>query len=166
MPRLLADRFAEDSISQFRTVAHIRNEDAWQLASAGRKSAAVYLRGYVAEMVLKAAWFDLIGYPEHRAISHGDLREAVNMAMGDYHISGPGNLHNLSLWAQLLVRHRMKLEKDYETVNFAAEVTTHSESVYERWRETLRYKKNCPYSFEVETVARSTGWLLSNSLLL
>ncbi len=133
MPKLLVDRFAEDSINQFRAAARIRSDDAQRLAGSGRGAAAVYLWGYVAEMVLKAAWFRLIGYADDRPISLADLRQAV----GQYHIPGRHNLHDVELFAGLLVQ-----------------------------RETLRYKRNRPYPYEVEIVAESAGWLLSNALLL
>lgn len=101
MPKLLVERFTDDSVAQFRAAAHVRNEDAWRLATSGRGAAAIYLWGYVAEMTVKAAWFDLIGFPESKAISISDLRSAVRLATGNYRISWQGNLHNIFHWAEL-----------------------------------------------------------------
>ena len=82
MPKLLVDRFTADSVGQFRAAAHIRNEDAWRLATSGRGSAAIYLWGYAAEMLVKAAYFHLIGFAENRAISLPDLLQVKENATG------------------------------------------------------------------------------------
>lgn len=163
MPKLLIHRFAEDSISQFRIAARIRNEDAWRLASAGRCAAAIYLWGYVSEMTLKAAWFALIGFPESRSISPSDLRSARMMAVGTYGIPWAGNLHAVCHWAHLIITHRIALGHSYFDPGFHIQVIEHSQRVYERWRETLRYKKNRAYPFEVRVVSESAEWLLLNS---
>lgn len=164
MPKVLADRLTVDSISQFRIAARIRSEDAWQLAAAGRSAAAIYLWGYTAEMTLKAAWFRLLGYPENRAISFRDLEAARTLATARYGIAWPGrNFHAVVHWAELLLQHRIALGRSYPDPRFGRTLIEHSQSVYERWRETLRYKKNRAYSFEVATVGASAQWLLHNS---
>ena len=163
MPKLLVARFSEDSISQFRAAARVRNDDAWRLASAGRGAAAIYLWGHVAEMLLKAAWFSLIGYRPDRAIRLVDLRKAIEAARNECGFTWAGNFHNISHWARLLVQHRIGLGRGYSAPVFGLEVQHHSQRVYDRWREVLRYKKNRAYAFEVNAVARSTEWFLSNS---
>ena len=168
MPKLLVDRLAPDSIAEFRAAARIRNEDAWVLARSGRGLAAVYLWGYVAEMILKASWFSLIGFPERRAISPADLRSAVTLGRIQYGIQWPGagRLHAVLNWADLLVQHRIALGRPYPSPRFRTQVLAHSQQLYTRWRETMRYKKNRAYPSEVRVVAQSSHWLLSNSLRL
>ena len=166
MPKLLVERFTDDSVAQFRAAAHIRNEDAWHLARSGRGAAAIYLWGYAAEMTVKAAWFELLRFPEHRAISLSDLRQAKQVAVGTYGIPWPGNLHHVVHWAELLTQHRIASRRYYSDPDFGRRVLDNCQRVYERWRETLRYKKNRPYPFEVHAVAASTQWLLGNTLRL
>jgi hypothetical protein len=161
MPRLLVERFADDSINQFRMAAYIRNQDAQQLNVAAHHAAAVYLWGYVAEMTLKAAWFQLIGFRPDQPITVRDMHSARGLA-GQYGISWPGNLHALDAWARLLVEHRIRLGSGYSP-RFCNEVLVHSRRVYARWRETLRYKKNRAYPAEARTVAQSAQWLLYHS---
>lgn len=164
MPKLLVDRFTDDTIRQFRAAARIRNEDAWRLSAAGRGAAAIYLWGYVAEMTLKAAWFELAGFAPDQAVGPRDLRAAVKLAETTYGIHWPvqGRLHAVWHWAQLVTLHRMAAVGGYADPSFATAVVDYSRWVHERWRETLRYKKNRPYSFEVRMVAESAGWLLAN----
>jgi len=166
MPRLLVNRFVPDSIVQFRATAAIRNEDAWQLARAGRRTAAIYLWGYAAEMTLKAAWFALIRHPEHSPILAKDLRTAVQVAQNNYGIVWPtqGRLHAVLHWAELLLQHRIALRGGYPDPAFGVAVVEHSHRIYDRWREVIRYKKNTAYPSEVRAVAQSTHWLLSNAL--
>ena len=166
MPKLLVDRFTDDSVGQFRAAAHVRNEDAWHLATSGRGAAAIYLWGYAAEMLVKAAYFHLIGFPENKAISLSNLYQAKTVATGTYGISWTGNLHNVLHWAELLTQHRIALRRNYADSGFGLQVLDRCQRVYERWREMLRYKKNRAYPFEVNAVCAATQWLLSNALRL
>lgn len=165
MPRLLVNRLKPDSISQFRAAAHLRHKEASHLANSGHGAAAIYLWGYVGEMILKASWFKLIGLSQDQTVFHHDLRDAVSQAQA-YGIQWSGNLHHLPHWAELLVRHRIHLGRGYSPSAFGAEVEEHTQRIYQRWRETLRYKMNRPYPSEIRTVGESAHWLLSNSLRL
>ena len=93
------------------------------------------------------------------AITRADLEAARNAAKSRYQID-LGNFHNVYHWAKLLVYDRIALGQPYARPGFDLEVTRHSESVHYRWRETLRYKANRPYPFEVRTVRHSARWLL------
>ena len=64
MPRRLPDRFQPDSIAGFRAAARQRALDAIALQAAGRLSGAIYFWGYVAEITLKAAFFEVSGFSE------------------------------------------------------------------------------------------------------
>jgi hypothetical protein len=130
LPRLLVNRLKRDSISQFRSAAHLRNREASHLADSGHGAAAIYLWGYAAEMVLKAGWFQLIGFPKDRLIAREDLHSAVERAK-DLAIQFV-NLHDLFHWAQLLVEHRIDLGCAYSPPTFADEVVNHSNRVYQR----------------------------------
>jgi len=86
---------------------------------------------------LPALYFTLLGYRKNQPISMHDLRSAQKLATAVHKIQWSGNLHDLSRWAQLLIQHRI-----------------------------MRYKKNRAYPAEIEVVARSAEWLLTNSLRL
>jgi len=162
VPRLLTQRLQLDSIAQFRISARIRHEDAAQLARSNRGLAAIYLWGYTVEMTVKAAWFALLGYPDYKSIARKDLETAKAVAKS-YGIGWPGNFHDIECWAQLLVQHRVALNRPYAVHHFDTVLLAHAHCVYSRWRESLRYKANVPYRFEVEAVAESAEWFLTNS---
>jgi hypothetical protein len=167
MPKLLVARFTADSVAQFRIAARMRYDEARSLAGLGHGTAAIYLWGYTAEMVIKAAWFTLIGIPETRPIGPTDLAAAVAVARA-YGIVWPpqGRYHAIFHWGQLVVQHRMALAKPYPSPRFGRQVIEHSRRIYDCWREVIRYKKNRAYPSEVATVAESTQWLLANSIAL
>src|SRR5438132_12581385 len=65
MPTRLIQRCQPESIREFRASAGQRYDDGLALAGTGNRTAAIYLWGYVAEMILKAAYFSLLGLAEH-----------------------------------------------------------------------------------------------------
>ena len=60
MPRGLRARCQPDSIREFRAAARQRFQDGLTAAAGERRTAAIYLWGYAAEMTLKAAYFALL----------------------------------------------------------------------------------------------------------
>ena len=76
MPRRLVARCQPDSIDEFRASAQQRWTDAVRLIQVDRGTAAIYFSGYVVEMLLKAAYFELIGYQFRQPIRLPDLNAA------------------------------------------------------------------------------------------
>ena len=165
MPRLLVDRFLPDSVAQFQAVAAIRNDDAHSLLAVGRGTAAIYFWGYAAEMILKQAWFRLAGFSDAQQIGVKDLNAAVKTATSVYGITWPGHgqLHNIYCWAQLVTRHHIATVGPYADMTFEPEVTGQAKRIYERWRESMRYKKNQAYMAEVYAVQSAASWILNNA---
>jgi hypothetical protein len=113
----------------------------------------------------KAAYFSLIGLPDTRALTWGaDLRPAIarGRAMG---IGWPpaGEGHNVRAWAELLVVVRALAPATAFAAPFALEVQRHGQRIEQLWRETLRYRKNYAYLYEVRQVRESTEWYLIHS---
>lgn len=162
MPRRLLARCNPDSIREFRAAARRRFDDALAMAAGGRRTGAIYLWGYTAEMALKAAYFSLIGLPDDQTLTwHGDLRPAIlrGRSLG---IAWPpqGEGHNVRAWAELLIAVRaLSPATVYPTV-FALAVQRCGQRVEQLWRETLRYRKNDAYLYEVRQVREAAEWLL------
>ncbi len=132
------------------------------LARAGRRTAAIYLWGYAAEMALKAAYFRAIGFAGDQTIIMTDLRGAAANAP---RLGFPwvGNLHHLGSWAQLLVSTRAAtVGLAYPSAEFATNVLARGRRLQHSWSETLRYHKNVAYPYEVEQVRTAAEWLLLN----
>lgn len=118
---------------------------------------AIYLLGYVSEIVLKVAFFRVCGWPAHQAV---DLRMATTHALwGGY------NLHDVTAWAALLIEERRLRGRPFDPV-FAAQLLRHATTVAVNWREILRYRQSAAIDGELEEVFQSVDWLLGNYNLL
>ena len=165
MPRRLLDRCLPDSIREFRAASRRRYDDALSLAAAGCRTGAIYLWGYTAEMILKAAYFSEIGLAEtHPLTPAAAIRPAINRGRG-MGIAWPpqGDGHNVRAWAGLLVSVRALNPATAYAPPFALEIQRHGQRIGQLWRETLRYHKNFAYPYEMKQVRESAEWLLSNS---
>lgn len=168
MPRRLLDRCHPDCVREFRFAARQRFDDGLALALAGKRTAAIYLWGYTAEMTLKAAYFSLIGRAETETITwNGHLLPAIGRgrAMGIvWPRSGEG--HNIRAWAELLVAERASSPATVFATPFDREVQRRGQRFEHLWRETLRYRTNHAYLFEVRQVREAAEWFLINSRAL
>ena len=144
--RLAADRRLWDSL----TLA---------LGGSGCETGAIYLLGYVAEMLLKCAYFQVIGVPVAQSIaSH------LQGARGHASWRG-GNLHNLRSWFALLNDARSLKGVPWSAVT-AATVERHVLTADTHWRESLRYTAFAATEEELNEVFGSVDWLLPNYDLL
>jgi hypothetical protein len=119
-------------------------------------------------MTLKAAYFALIGladsdtitWPNHLqpAIHHGKTLGIV--------WPNPGAGHNVRAWAELLVTERALTPATAFAPDFGLAVQRCGQRIGQLWKETLRYRRNFAYSFEVTQVRESVEWLLVNSHIL
>ena len=162
MPRRLIERCHSDSIREFRESARNRYDDGLILASAGHRTAAIYLWGYAVEMTLKAAYFALIGLAEDDVITvPNHIRPAIARGKAaPLHIHWSGGGHDVRAWAELLVGVRaLNTATSFPSV-FGNQVQSSGQRVGQLWRETLRYHKNRAYAHEVQQVRLATEWLL------
>jgi len=134
------------------------------LAIAGQRTGAIYLWGYAAEMLLKAAYFTFIGVPKLRSLTFPqDIQPAIarGRVLG---IAWPaqGAGHNVRAWAELLVIVRAATPGGAFSARFGVQVQRCGQRISELWRETLRYHKNVAYEHEVDHVRGAVSWLLSH----
>jgi hypothetical protein len=157
---LIARIPAGRSIRAFRAAAGQRYREGRRLALAGDRLTAIYLWGYTAEMLLKAAFFRLRGWLLTQAITLADLYDAQLYAIQTLQLAWPEkNLHELPRWRELLVEERKRVLNPYPwpfARRFSASVTR----IYLNWREHLRYHPNRPYRGEVGDTFQAVSWLL------
>ncbi len=170
MPRRLLARCQPDSIREFRTSALQRYNDGLVAAGGGRGLAAIYLWGYAAEMTLKAAYFSAVGIGEAAQLQmNADIRPAINLGRSlGVSWPGAGEGHNVRAWAELLVLERATHPNPpaaYDA-NFERAIQAHGQRISQLWNETLRYRRNTPYTHEVRQIRQATEWLLIHSQLL
>jgi hypothetical protein len=167
MPRRLLARCLPHCIREFRAAARERFDDAISLAAAGRRTGAIYLWGYAAEMTLKAAYFPLVAFGPTQVIGWPDVRTAINRGRG-MGIAWPpaGQGHNVNAWVELLVAVRALSPATAYSPVFGRELQRRGQRLQLLWKETLRYHKNLAYAFEVTQVREAAEWLLTHSHLL
>ena len=164
MPKRILDRCNADSIREFRASARQRYNDALVLVAQGRRTAAIYLWGYSAEMTLKAAYFSFLGHPETTPITWAaHLLPAINAGQAVVAWPHQGKGHNVRAWAEFLVLSRAANPATSYPPPFALEVQRHGQRIGQLWRQTLRYHKNVAYQYEVRQVREATEWFLMNS---
>ena len=165
MPKRLPARWQPESIREFRTSARRRFDEGMALAAAGYRAGAIYLWGYSAEMILKAAYFSLLGRSETAVLTWvGDILPAINAgrAMGiAWPVAGQG--HNVRAWAELLIAEHAATPGAAYPPLFGQEVQACGQSIGQLWSETLRYHKNVAYLYEMNQVREAAEWLLVNS---
>jgi hypothetical protein len=165
MPKRLLDRVRPDTIREFRLAAAVRMRDGDCLVATGQRTAAIYLWGYAVEMTLKAAYFSFIGLPENQILDYAQFHKATTDAI-QLQIQGwpkSGMHHKLGLWGQLLVDLHAVRGPAYPNNRFGQEVLDCVDNVWTLWRETLRYRANQAYDWELNTVQRASRWLVSQS---
>ena len=170
MPRRLLSRCQPDSIREFQASARQRYDDGLIAAANGRGLAAIYLWGYTAEMLLKAAYFSVLNIHVATPLTMKDhITPAIQLGRS-LNIVWPqtGQGHNVRAWAELLVLERAtypnpKMAYSFE---FGNQVQANGQRIGQLWNETLRYHKNKPYLHEVRQIREATEWLIVNSELL
>ncbi len=168
MPSRLLTRCQPDSIREFRASARQRYDDGLTAAAGGRGLAAIYLWGYSAEMLLKAAYFSVLGVGEGTSLQMAvHINPAIQRGRG-LGIAWPqgGQGHNVGAWAELLILERANRPAIAYPMDFGVQVQAHGQRIGQLWNQTLRYHKNKPYSYEVTQVREAAEWLIVNSTLL
>jgi hypothetical protein len=168
VPKPLRDRWQPDSIREFRAAARQRFDDGIALAGQKRRTGAIYMWGYSAEMTLKAAYFSLIGVAETDALSMNDINTAINSGKDTHKIAwaAHGKGHDVRSWAELLVLERAARPGMAFAPEVGREVQRCGQRIGRIWSESLRYHKNFAYEYEVTSVREASAWLLTNSGLL
>lgn len=148
----------DHTIRGFRNAARMRFGEATRLVASGDRLAGVYLCGYAAEMLLKAAYFRLSGKTPTDPITFSDIQDAKAEARGMYNVQWTGNLHDVTKWGELLVEKRTVIGQPY-SLDFARELNTLLVRIYLNWRENIRYHVNRPRPVEVYSTFQATKWL-------
>jgi hypothetical protein len=156
---LIARIAPNHTIRTFRAAAKLRYDEACGLAHRGDRLAAIYLWGYCAEMLFKAAYFRLIGWAPGQLITLTDLNQAKSHAIHHLGLHWHSNLHDLTRWRELLVEERKIRMIPYEAI-FSRALNARVNRIFLNWREYLRYRVNNPYQGEVAAVFQAVHWLL------
>lgn len=156
------------TVQDCELAAEDRYYEGLELIAAGRFSGGIYLLGYVAEMILKHAYFrfrekrpadlvkPLLGPAKNQA-RNSSLALLRNVSHELY--------HSLAFWARLLVAVRQ--QKGFPLApDLRNTLLQRSRRMYRNWSVDLRYKRDHPTEREVQTFLDDVSWLRANHVAL
>jgi hypothetical protein len=157
----LISRIPRDHTTRdFRLAARQRFEEAKRSAAVGDRLIGVYLCGYAAEMLLKAAYFRFIGKKLTDPINMNDMRLAKGRA-NTPGIAWGRNFHDLPSWKELLIEER-RIHGSSCSPSFGGSFNVGVANIHANWREDIRYHTNRPRVGEVSSTFQAAAWLMTN----
>ena len=144
--------------------AEARLRECEALLAAQQWDGAIYLAGYVAEMLLKVAFCNL-----DRAFSASDtVSSAFGLVVDLYR--GPSRLiplppqykHNLLFWETALRARRASLSVGTMEWGSAVIMSRHLITIGQHWQVDLRYQAPLATQDESQQVCRASRWLFDN----
>lgn len=162
-----------ETIQDIDTAADERYWEAYELAVQGRHFGAIYLFGYVAEMLLKSAGFRFDGALPGDYVA---TRLAPAKAYGRvrFPLVDPESYHSLQFWVAFLEEKRADAGRPLPAA-LSTELRTRTGRVYDRWWVSMRYRAShlpplsiSPISLnnELLQLIEDISWLKHNHLSL
>lgn len=148
----------DESIDGFEAAAEDMYEAGFNLMASAQSGQGVYLMGYVAEMLLKSAYFRLRGFAAQQVITMTDLRDAVQR----HHLALPAEkFHDLELWAQLIVAERALAS--LSNASMEGDLQTKATRLNTNWSVKMRYYVlQGVVKQDLEDVLDDVVWIKSN----
>lgn len=140
-----------DTWGGLERAAEERFWDGLTLSVEGRESDAVYLWGYLAEMLLKSALFKLMGLASTDDI--WSVKTTRNL--------GIPKSHSLKNLADYLIIQRIAVRNPM-SMTLSTLLRLHVYGINDNWREVLRYRHTKASSSETVVVYNGVEWLIEN----
>lgn len=151
-----------ETLGEFELAWQARWAEAQTLWVMEQHVGALYLLGYVAELLLKSAWFRFRGASPTDLVTWGLLGTAASQAraLGLAGV-GPESYHSLVFWAKLLRTARRR-----ENVPLPPEVDApfvqRTRRLYQNWWVGARYRRAVFVPQVLETAFGDVTWLRDN----
>jgi hypothetical protein len=156
--KTLPGRFQLDRIRAFESAAEQRFTEAELLGKHGHNLIAIYLYGYVVEILCKAACYRLDGKGVTDEIDEAYRKQVARKArFYDFTIDGP---HDLAGWARLLDESKKHIRPDCDR-ELLQQVRIKAETVYEHWRPEMRYRATRASDTHLKAVREAASWIRS-----
>ena len=159
MPKTWVEQLGPDTIARFEKAAVQRLEEG-EFLSERYGLTAVYLYGYAAEMILKAAYFRNLGYNRLVEIDRGARNRAHASAQANGFMSR--DPHDILGWARLLNWYKETLYPSAYEPKLSGKIVTNALTVYENWRPQMRYRNIFPAPEKVFAVRAAAAWMIDN----
>lgn len=156
--------FAE-VIDQDGSVSSLDAAAAWRLAEArlldaqGRRIAAMYIYGYVAEIRLTASVLRISGFAPQNTVSLRDIDDLRADARRNHLMTT--DPHDVAGWGRYLV-HLRSFQSRRMGTELRFSVQQQAASLYDHWRPRIRYKALTPSAYQLEAVRNAAAWIDEN----
>jgi len=149
-----------ETIFEFQRAAEDRYWESLSLFTEGYFGGGIYLMGYVAEMLLKAAYFSFCGEPLTASIGPmlapawrrgcTDFPDSFSLQNRDY--------HNLDFWSRLL---REERRRQGMSLPFHVDVEYQYQTgcLFMTWWAEMRYRHDAATLSDAEAAMESVNWL-------
>ncbi len=162
MPIRLQVQATLETILGFETAAEEKYEDGFNLMASNSPGNGVYLMGYAAEMLLKAAYFRFKGLPEVDPLTFQHLKQARQDARKVYGVAADDdNFHGIEFWGELLIKARQTVNRPLRPA-VEGELDQRAKSLAANWYVDMRYHSLQIVQQDVEAVLDDVVWVKSN----
>lgn len=162
MPIRSLFRSVPETILGFEAAAEEKYEDGFNLMATASQGNGVYLMGYAAEMLLKSAYFRVVGLGHNVPITRNELNQARSDANLLMVIADVESFHNVAFWSELIVKKRMQLARSLQP-SLATELDFRSKRLAQNWFVDMRYHLlQGVVMQDLEDVLDDVVWIKSN----
>lgn len=167
MPLRSLNETADETILEFQSAAEDRYWEAISLMTNGYLAGGIYLIGYVAEMLLKSAYFAFCG---ERLTTLVWPLMAPAWAAGVGYFPGSfsssnRDYHNLDFWTRLL-REERRRQGVALPWHMDAEYLDYTRRLYVIWWAEMRYRHAQATSQDAEDALEAVSWLRKHYITL
>ena len=153
---------AHETIAEFEVARFDRFEDGLLLGEHGRRLGGIYLMGYFAEMSLKSAFFQLLGFRADEPITMKDVKTAGVLACQDLRVrEAPERYHGLIFWFQAILALRDHLGQSLST-DLSRELGWRIQRIAANWRVSMRYSRDVTVPKDWSDFVFDMRWIRDN----
>jgi len=151
-----------ETIQGFEAASEEKYEDGFNLMATASPGNGIYLMGYAAEMLLKAAYFRVIGLAATVPITRQHLRNARAEAAILGVVPDDEQFHNVAFWGEIVIKKRTQQARALSPV-LADGLEQSTKRLSQNWYVEMRYRSIQGVSKQdVEDVLDDVIWIKSN----
>lgn len=152
----------QETIASFEAAAEEKYEGGFNLMATVSPGNGIYLMGYAAETLLKAAYFRIIGLAETTPIAKQDLKNARADAMALSVTASDEQFHSVEFWGELVIKKRAQLARPLSHI-LATELEHRTQRLTQNWFVEMRYRSlQGVAKQDMEDVLNDVIWIKSN----
>ncbi len=147
-----------ETVGEFEVASEEKFYQGQSLIIAGYHDIGIYILGYVAEMMLKMAYYRVIGKTKPSFRVDSALTPAKNVGEALIPLIEPEMFHSLRFWAMLLQSVRVGQGRPLSAA-LALPFESRTERLYNNWYIGMRYRRHLATQAEAMQVLDDVAWL-------